>query len=210
MNLPAYLALLSGVLPDFDIYFRPYLQHHTYTHSLLVLGPVVAVLSYRYGRIGVGFSIGLLSHLLADSLVGSIPLLYPLYPNLNVGLSLGLPSLADTFLEIGAFGLVIFYAFLNGDYKLVFQARKESLLLGIPLVAIVTLTLLFAGDNNIPLTTFAFSRRALTIITLGHISLTGILAVGVVQGLRAYLRKAPVNGPLADSASKTPPSQTGA
>ncbi len=204
MNLPAYLALLSGVLPDFDIYFRPYLQHHTYTHSLLVLGPVVAVLSYRYGRIGVAFSMGLLSHLLADSLVGSIPLLFPLYPNLDVGLNLGLPGLADTFLEIGAFGLVIFYAFPNEDYKLVFETRKESLLLGIPLFAIVTLTLLFAGDNNIPLTIFAFSRRALTVITLGHILLTGILAVGVLQGFRGYLRKAAVNGLLADSASRTP------
>jgi len=23
VNLPAYLALLSGILPDFDIYFQP-------------------------------------------------------------------------------------------------------------------------------------------------------------------------------------------
>src|SRR5437870_2555555 len=80
VNLPAYLALLSGILPDFDIYFQPYLPHHTYTHSLL-----------------------------------------------------------------------------------------------------------FAGDKSIPLAELAFSRRALTVITLGHILLSGILALGVLQGFRWYL-----------------------
>ena len=30
IELPAYLALLSGILPDFDIYFQPYIVHHTY------------------------------------------------------------------------------------------------------------------------------------------------------------------------------------
>ena len=190
MNIPAYLALLSGVLPDFDIYFQPYLQHHTYTHSLLILGPIVAILSYRYRRIGMAFSIGLLSHLLTDSLVGTIPLFYPLDPSLNIGLNLGLPSLADTILELGALGLVIVYAFRNGDSKLVLHSRdRNSLLLAVPLVAIVTLTLLFVGDRNIPLTTLAFSRRALTLITIGHIALAGILAVGVLQGVRAYLRR---------------------
>jgi hypothetical protein len=190
MNMPAYLALLSGVLPDFDIYFQPYLQHHTYTHSLLILGPVVAIISYRYKRLGVAFSVGLLSHLLTDSLVGTIPLFYPLYPSLNIGLNLGLPSLADTFLELGALGLVVAYAFQNGDYELVLHShRRESVLLAIPLVAIVTLTLLFAGDRNIPLVTLAFSRRALTVITIGHVALAGILAAGVLQGVRAYLRK---------------------
>ena len=189
MNLPAYLALLSGVLPDFDIYFQPYLQHHTYTHSLLILGPIAAAISYKYRRIGVAFSIGLLSHLFTDSLVGTIPLFYPLYPSLTIGLSLGLPSLGDTILELAALGLVIAYAFGNGDYRLVLHSRdRNSILLAIPLVAIVTLTLLFAGDRNIPLATLAFSRRALTLITIGHVALAGILGAGVLQGSRAYLR----------------------
>jgi hypothetical protein len=186
VNLPAYLALLSGILPDFDIYFQPYLIHHTYTHSLIVIIPVVLVLTYFFGRLGFAFSIGILSHLLGDFLVGTIPLLYPLYPNSDVGLNLGIPSLADTVLEIGAFGLVLVYAYRNGDYKLVLKPSRDSLLLGIPLFALVTLTLLFAGDKSIPLAAFAFSRRALTVITLGHILLSGILALGVLQGTRWY------------------------
>ena len=187
VNLSAYLALLSGILPDFDIYFQPYLVHHTYTHSLIVVVPVVLVLTHFFGRLGFAFSIGILSHLLGDFLVGTIPLLYPLLPNSDVGLNLGIPGVADTILEIGAFALILVYAYFNCDYRLVLKPSRESLLLGIPLFAFVTLTLLFAGDRSIPLVAFAFSRRALTVITLGHILLSGILALGAVQGFRWYL-----------------------
>jgi hypothetical protein len=187
ISLPAYLALLSGILPDFDIYFQPYIVHHTYTHSLIVVVPVVIVLTYFFGRLGFAFSIGILSHLLGDFLIGTIPLLYPLYPNSDVGLNLGIPSLADTVLEIGAFTLVLAYAYRNGDYKPILKPSRESLMLTIPLFALVTLTLLFAGDRSIPLAEFAFSRRALTVITLGHILLSGILVLGVLQGLRWFL-----------------------
>lgn len=187
VNVPAYLALLSGILPDFDIYFQPYIVHHTYTHSLVVIVPVVIVLTYFFGRLGFAFSVGILSHLLGDFMVGTIPLLYPILPNSDVGLNLGIPSLADTILEIGAFALVLVYAYLNGDYKPIVKPSRESLLLGIPLFAFVTLTLLFAGDRSIPLAAFAFSRRALTVITVGHILLSGVLALGVLQGLRWFL-----------------------
>jgi LexA-binding, inner membrane-associated putative hydrolase len=191
VEVPAYLAFLSGVLPDFDIYvhnlYPPFL-HHTYTHSLLVLLPVALVLVYFFGRLGIAFSVGILSHLVGDFLVGTIPILYPISPDWTVGLDLGIPSLADTLLEGGAFLLVILAALWNGDYKLVLKPSRQGLLLAIPLVSIVTLTLLFAGDKNLPLATFAFSRRALTIITVGHVLLSGMLGLGVIQGLRWYLQ----------------------
>jgi hypothetical protein len=205
VNLPAYLALLSGILPDFDIYFQPYLVHHTYTHSLIVIIPVVIVLTYFFGRLGFAFSVGILSHLLGDFLVGTIPLLYPLLPNSDVGLNLGIPSLADTILEIGAFALVLAYAYWNGDYKLILKPSRESLMLTIPLFALVTLTLLFAGDRSIPLAEFAFSRRALTAITLGHILLSGILALGVLQGLRWFLGNRRVRRETGQVASSAQP-----
>ncbi len=205
VNLPAYLALLSGILPDFDIYFQPYIVHHTYTHSLIVVVPIVIVLTYFFGRLGFAFSIGILSHLLGDFLVGTIPLLYPLLPNSDVGLNLGIPGIIDTILETGAFGFVLVYAYFNGDYKLVLKPSRESLLLGIPLFALVTLTLLFAGDRSIPLAEFAFSRRALTVITLGHILLSGILGLGVLQGLRWFLGKRRVRKETGRSASPAQP-----
>jgi membrane-bound metal-dependent hydrolase YbcI (DUF457 family) len=186
VDLPAYLALLAGVLPDFDIYFKPLIQHHTYTHSLIILLPICAVLGIRFRGLGLAFSAGILSHLVADSIVGTIPPLYPI-SNYELGVSLGLPSPADTVLEAGALGLVLILAYLNGDYRLVTESRRESMNLVIPMVSIVTLTLLFAGDNNVSLAAFAFSRKALTLITLGHAALIGILGLGVVQGFRAII-----------------------
>jgi hypothetical protein len=186
VNLPAYMALLAGVLPDFDIYFKPLIQHHTYTHSLIILLPICAVLVLRFRGLGLAFSAGILSHLVADSIVGTIPPLYPL-SDFQLGISLGLPSPADTALEVGAFGIVLALAYLNGDYKLVTGSHRESVYLAIPMVSIVTLTLLFAGDNNVPLAAFAFSRKALTLITLGHAVLIGVLGLGVFQGVRAVM-----------------------
>jgi hypothetical protein len=184
VNLPAYMALLAGVLPDFDIYFKPLIQHHTYTHSLIILIPICAILVVKFKGLGIAFSAGMLSHLVADSIVGTIPPFYPL-SNFQFGISLGLPSPADTVLEVGALGIVLVLAYVNGDYKLVREPHRESIYLVIPLVSIVTLTLLFAGDNNVPLAAFAFSRKALTLITLGHAVLIGILGLGVFQGVRA-------------------------
>src|SRR5260370_10797249 len=186
VSLPAYMSLLAGVLPDFDIYFKPLIQHHTYTHSLVILLPTCAVLVIQFKGLGLAFSAGILSHLAADSIVGTIPPIYPL-SNYQLGISLGLPSFADTATEAGALGLVLVLAYLNGDYKLVTESHRESVYLVIPMVAIVTLTLLFAGDNNVPLTAFAFSRKALTLITLGHAVLIGILGLAVFQGVRAVI-----------------------
>jgi membrane-bound metal-dependent hydrolase YbcI (DUF457 family) len=186
VDLPAYMALLGGILPDFDIYFKPSIQHHTYTHSLIILLPICAVLVIRFRRTGLAFSAGILSHLVGDSMVGTIPPLYPL-SDFQIGIALGLPSPADTILEVGALGLVLVVASLNGDYKLVVESHREGVYLGIPLVSIVTLTLLFAGDNNVPLIALAFSRKALTLITVGHGALIGTLGLGFLQGVRSVI-----------------------
>src|SRR5438309_3171467 len=186
VNLPAYMALLAGVLPDFDIYFKPLIQHHTYTHSLIILLPICAVLTIRFKGLGLAFSAGILSHLAGDSIVGTIPPLYPL-SDFQLGISLGLPGPVDTALEVGALGLVLVLAYLNGDYKLVTEPHKESVYLVIPMVSIVTLTLLFAGDNYVSLAALAFSRKALTLITIGHAALIGTLGLGVFQGVRAII-----------------------
>ena len=106
VDLPAYLALLAGILPDFDIYFKPLTQHHTYSHSLIILLPICAVLVIRFKGLGLAFSTGILSHLVADSIVGTIPPLYPL-SDFQLGISLGLPSPADTTLEVGALGFLL-------------------------------------------------------------------------------------------------------
>jgi len=134
----------------------------------------------------LAFSAGILSHLAGDSIVGTIPPLYPL-SDFQLGISLGLPGPVDTALEVGALGLVLVLAYLNGDYKLVTEPHRESVYLVIPMVSIVTLTLLFAGDNYVSLAALAFSRKALTLITIGHAALIGTLGLGVFQGVRAII-----------------------
>ena len=203
VSIPAYLALLVGVLPDFDIYFKPLIQHHTYTHSLIILLPICAVLVVRFNGLGLAFSLGILSHLVADSIVGTIPPLYPL-SNFEFGIGLGLPSPADTALEVGALGLILVLAYLNGDYRLMTESQRGSLYLVLPMVSVVTLTLLFAGDNNVPLAAFAFSRKALTLITLGHAVLIGILGLGVVQGVRALIEDRKQPGQASSPLSRGP------
>jgi len=186
VNLPAWLAFLSGILPDFDIYFRPVLAHHTWTHSILILLPISLLLSIRFGRLGIAFSTGILSHLLTDSLVGTIPILYP-FSNTTIGLNLGIPSIADTILETGALLGVLLLAYINKDYLQITRPNKKSLWLIVPLYALITLSVLFAGDNGISLSAFAFSRKALTLITIGHATLAGLLSLGVLQGTRAVI-----------------------
>jgi hypothetical protein len=186
VNPPAYMALLAGILPDFDIYFRPWIDHHTYTHSLVILLPICVVLVFRFKSLGLAFSTGILSHLVADAIVGTIPPLFPL-SDFQLGLLLGIPSLPDTALEVGALGLVLVFAYVNRDYKLVTESQRDAIYLAIPMVSIVILTLLFAGDNRVPLAEIAFSRKALTLITIGHAVLIGILGLGVFQGIRAVL-----------------------
>jgi LexA-binding, inner membrane-associated putative hydrolase len=186
VNLPAWLAFLSGILPDFDIYFRPILAHHTWTHSILILLPISLILAIRFGRLGIAFSTGILSHLLTDSLVGTIPILYP-FSSITIGLNLGIPSVADTILETGALLAVLVLAYTNNDYLQITRPNKKSLWLIVPLYALITLSVLFAGDNGISLASFAFSRKAFTLITIGHAILAGLLALGVVQGARAVV-----------------------
>jgi len=191
VDLPLYVAFLSGTLPDFDIYSQTlmgYPMHHTYTHSLLVLGPLSLGLAYRFHQLGVAFSIGLLSHLLTDAIVGSIPLLLPISTT-EVGLGLGIPSLSDTVLEVGGLAVALIYMFFNGDWKQLSHSNREGLKLSVPLFVVVSLTLLFAGDNNLHLISIAFSRKALTAISAGHIILLGMFAIGILQGLRTTHRK---------------------
>jgi len=210
VNLPAWLAFLSGILPDFDIYFRPILAHHTWTHSILILLPISLLLSIRFGRLGIAFSTGILSHLLTDSLVGTIPILYP-FSNIAIGLNLGIPSIADTTLETGALLAVLLLAYNNKDYLQLTRPNKKSLWLIVPLYALITISVLFAGDNGISLASFAFSRKALTLITIGHAILAGLLTLGVLQGTRAVIstmrhpKPAEPNNPTPEPTPKTKP-----
>jgi hypothetical protein len=190
-DLQAYLAFYAGILPDYDLYFsRLGLVHHTYTHSLLLIGPSAIALSLLFKEKGVAFSAGLLSHLYTDMLVGGIPILYPL-STASLGLNLGIPSAADSVLEVGMLLGVLLYMSRNGDLLTLVSKDSKNLYLLLPLLSIVSLSLLFSQDNNIQLATYAFSRTSLSVISIGHIVLGLVLGIGVVQGIRSFWKAAP-------------------
>jgi len=188
VEIPITLALLAGILPDLDLYFQPIgLVHHTYTHSLVILGPLVILLSIILRRKGLIISIGILSHLFTDGLVGTIPILFPL-SLVQVGFGLGVPSAIDTILEVGILPLALLYAVINGDAKAIIHGDSRNMLMLIPLGAILSLSLLFAQDNNIYLPEYAFARQALIGITIGHFLLGGVMALSTLQGFRSRVK----------------------
>ena len=64
---------------------------------------------------------------------------------------------------------------------------------------------LFSSSSNFStLAAFAFSRKALTLITLGHAVLIGILGLGVVQGVRAIITDRKQPNPASSPVARLP------
>jgi len=187
-DIPLSLALLAGIIPDFDFFLQPLgLAHHTYTHSIIILGPLAILLTIIFRRRGLIFSLGVLSHLFTDGLVGTVPILFPL-SLMQVGLGLGAPSAIDTILEVGILPLALLYAVMNGDARAILRGDPRNRWIIIPLIAILSISLLFAQDNNIHLPSYAFARQALTGITIGHFLLGGVMALAIIQGFRSWFK----------------------
>ena len=204
VDIPIYLALLCGTLPDFDLYFGWLgLVHHTYTHSLLVLIPCLAVLVFFFRRKGIAFSAGVLSHILTDMMVGAVPILLPI-STVEVGLYLGMPSNADAALEVGMLAVVLLYMWQNGDARALLKKDPKNLCLLIPLIAIVSLSLLASQNDHLQLATYAFSQIDVTAISAGHVVLGLVMVIGVLQGIRA-IWKVPFPCPFFSNRPKDQP-----
>jgi len=184
-NTSTYLLLLAGVIPDFDVLFPSLIRHHTITHSIVYWIPVLLALGIIFRKRAVPIAIGIVQHfLVGDFLVGASPLLLPL-SDIKVGLSLGMPSAADTIIELSVLVAVFAYAWANGDARNVIAGRRENILMIIPLVAMVGLSAFVTGETElVPLVTYGFSRRALSAITIGHIVLGAAMLIAVIQGLK--------------------------
>ena len=183
------LLLLSGAVPDYDLLFGWIgIRHHTITHSVVFWLPIVVVTFLLFGAKSVPYSVGVVQHfLLNDLLVGTVPLVYPISDS-QIGLQLGMPSAIDTFLEVGVLALVLMYMLSNQDLRMILQPSRENWLAIIPLVTMVALSWIASGEAEFgPLIAFAFSRRALTAITIGHVVLGFLLAISFVAGLRALM-----------------------
>jgi hypothetical protein len=179
-KLVLWLAFTVGIVPDYDILFRSLgLIHHTYTHSLLLWTPIVIVLVW-WRKESLPYVAGILSHLLiADFLVGSVPLLLPL-SSVCFGLSLGMPSAADALLESSSLFLMLLVMWLSGDLRRALSGERVNSLMVVPLVSIASLTWLAAGTPELAgLAAFGFSRLALEAISIGQILLASLFIVSV-------------------------------
>jgi len=187
-NIPLSLALLAGILPDFDLFFLPFgLVHQTYTHSIVILGPLILIAIAIFRIRGLVISIGILSHLFTDGLVDTLPIFFPISSE-NFGLGIHVPIAFDAILEVGVLLLALVYMLKNGDAKKILQGDSSNIWLIIPFLGIFILSFIFAQDHDISLPTFAFSRVAIILLTLGHFLLGAVMAVAMFQGMISWSR----------------------
>jgi hypothetical protein len=187
VKVPAYLALLMGVVPDFDIYFHELgVPHHTVTHSIIVWLPIFLIAFFVFGKRSLPYSAGVAQHfLIGDFLAGTVPLFIPV-TWVEFGLNLGIQGRYEAILEVGVLVLAVLMAVRNGDFRSALSVDQRNLLMGIPLTVLVSLTVLFANDNNTRLLEFGFVSSSLTLISTAHILLACFLVCSVLQGIRGY------------------------
>jgi hypothetical protein len=179
-KLVLWLAFTAGIVPDYDILFRGLgLVHHTYTHSLLLWAPVVIALVW-WRRKTLPYVAAILSHLLiADFLVGSVPLLLPL-SDVSFGLRLGMPSAADALLESSSLFLMLLVMWRSSDLRRALSGEKVNFLMVVPLVSMTSLTWLAAATPELGgLVAYGFSRLTLEPISMGQILLGFLFIVSI-------------------------------
>jgi hypothetical protein len=154
-----WLALTVGLIPDADLYFASLgLEHHTYTHSILFWLPLIPLVYYK--REYIPACVGILQHMLDDMLVGTVPILLPLSA-LSIGLDLGVPSVWDTLLECSALLVVAVVAYANGDLREMYAKNASLLKNAVPLVLMVSLTLIASNEFKVQLVQYALSSQKL-------------------------------------------------
>ena len=178
-----WLALTVGMVPDIDLAFAWFgIEHHTYTHSLLLWLPLLVFVYWRKEYFAA--YVGILQHMLDDMLVGPVPILLPLSP-LQVGFAFGVPSIVDTILELSALLVAASVAYLNGDMRKMLSISKSSVMNFIPLFIISSSTLIASREFKVVLLDYAFSSKQLTLISAAHIVLAGFLGLSGVRGIQA-------------------------
>jgi len=182
-----WIALTVGMIPDVDLFFTSFgLGHHTYTHSILLWLPLAPLMFVSTPFIPVYF--GIVQHMLDDALVGTVPILLPL-STVQIGIDLGVPSMADTVLEGGAFLAAAFLAYKNGDIAKLISVRPESIWSIIPLATLSSMTMIASREFKVSLISYAFSSKNLSIISFGHILIASFLLLSTVQGVKAVTKR---------------------
>ena len=182
-----WIALTVGMIPDVDLLLVPFgMVHHTYTHSILLWLPLAVLMLFSTPFVPVYF--GIVQHMFDDALVGTVPIFLPL-STVQVGINLGIPSVADTLFEGGAFIIAAMLAYRNGDIAKLLSVQPESFLSIVPLAATSSMTLIASREFKVRLVNYAFSSKNLALMSLAHIVIAAFLLVSCIQGIMALITR---------------------
>lgn len=178
------LLLLMGALPDFDLLFPFIMGHGTVTHTVWVWLVPFAVLAVFLGWRILPYAVGVFQHfLLGDSVMYGVAFLYPV-TDVTFRLGVGIPSAADTVIETGLLLGLIVYLRLSGDLTRIFAVARRNLWMILPFATLVGLSVFATSETELlPLVTYGFARRALTVITVDHMILALVMGLSILRGL---------------------------
>jgi membrane-bound metal-dependent hydrolase YbcI (DUF457 family) len=174
INIP--LLFLVSLLPDID--FLLGLEHRGPTHSIIVQTIVFIPVLLAYKKQAVPVFASLIQHsLLGDLLAGSggVQLFWPITSQ-GYGTQICIADILSISLEWSAFLIFLATLWITKDIKRLFQHNKSSLLLTIPVLALILPALL------------QFPLAVPTALIIPHLILLAILVLSIAASLRQILK----------------------
>jgi len=180
-------VLLLGVLPDVDLFLGRYgVVHHSFFHSIIFWVALFIPAMIVFGwRMVVPYLAAVLSHFaFGDFLVGEVMLFWP-FDFSYFGFNSTMFSVFDVSLEFAGLLLAFGVLYYRYDLNRLVSVNLSNVLMGFPLLALVSSMVYFAVDwPIIPLVNYVGSSPILTAIVVCHLVLAGFLLVSTFQGLR--------------------------
>jgi len=199
VRINPYLVMLLGMVPDVDILLQEYIRHRSITHSIIFWSIAFIPFFIVYRKRSIPYFTAVVQHImLGDVIVASTNILWPLRYDVGMGYSLLSPF--NIIMESIGMGIAVL---LILRYDRIIIARNvnntQGLIVIIPLLG--SMLYLFASDDLllfldhiIGIGNFKGIIRgddgAVIVVIMMHVSLTILLSVSIMQGMRALLARA--------------------
>ncbi|MEM4284874.1 MAG: metal-dependent hydrolase [Candidatus Nitrosocaldus sp.] len=199
VRINPYLVMLLGMVPDVDILLQEYIRHRSITHSIIFWSIAFIPFFIVYRKRSIPYFTAVVQHImLGDVIVASTNILWPLRYDVGMGYSLLSPF--NIIMESIGMGIAVL---LILRYDRIIIARNvnntQGLIVIIPLLG--SMLYLFASDDLllfldhiIGIGNFKGIIRgddgAVIVVIMTHVSLTILLSVSIMQGMRALLARA--------------------
>ncbi|MEM0364081.1 MAG: metal-dependent hydrolase [Candidatus Nitrosocaldus sp.] len=198
VRINPYLVMLLGMVPDVDILLQEYIRHRSITHSIIFWSIAFIPFFIVYRKRSIPYFTAVVQHImLGDVIVASTNILWPLRYDVGMGYSLLSPF--NIIMESIGMGIAVL---LILRYDRIIIARNvnntQGLIVIIPLLG--SMLYLFASDDLllfldhiIGIGNFKGIIRgddgAVIVVIMMHVSLTILLSVSILQGMRALLAR---------------------